>query len=176
MRYWTQKHVFGVILATRKRHRKSQPAHRGRSLVNPHAEFEALGPRLGLSKTILWKITSLLILVMTLGITTMRKNLHPHKSLDSVTSEIHAQKSIEWTAWKIRHHIQYEFYLNSLFCVHGLISPPRETISWNSSLECCSCRIGEHVVLLCTIRFSRKYRQCNGENHKFEGKFSIPEV
>ena len=39
--------------------------------------------------------------------------------------------------------------------------------------ECCSCRIGEPDVLLCTFRFSRKYRQCNGENHKFEGKFNI---
>ena len=28
-RYCTKKHVFGVILATRKRNRKSQPAHRG---------------------------------------------------------------------------------------------------------------------------------------------------
>ena len=29
-----------------KRNRKSQPAHRGIFLVDPHAEFEALGPRL----------------------------------------------------------------------------------------------------------------------------------
>ena len=37
--------------------------------------------------------------------------------------------------------------------------------------ECCSCRIGGSDVLLCISRFSRKYRQCNGENRKFKGKF-----
>ena len=41
-----KKHVFGVVLATRERNRKSQPAHRDRFLVDPHTEFEALGPRL----------------------------------------------------------------------------------------------------------------------------------
>ena len=63
-RYCTQKHVFGVALATRERNRKLQPALCGMFLVDPHAKFEALGPRLRLSKTILWKITSLLILVI----------------------------------------------------------------------------------------------------------------
>ena len=52
-RYCTKKHVSGVVLATRERNRKSQPAHRDIFLVDPHAEFEALGPRLRLSKTIL---------------------------------------------------------------------------------------------------------------------------
>ena len=45
-----QNHIFGVVLATRKCNRKSQPAHRDIFLMDPHAEFEALGPRLRLSK------------------------------------------------------------------------------------------------------------------------------
>ena len=52
-RYCTKKHVFGVVLATRELNRKTQPAHRDIFLVDLHAEFEAPGPRLRLSKTIL---------------------------------------------------------------------------------------------------------------------------
>ena len=48
-----QKNVFGVVLATWKRNRQSQPALCGRFLVDPHVEFAALGPSLRLSKTIL---------------------------------------------------------------------------------------------------------------------------
>ena len=58
-----KKHVFGVVLATRERNRKSQPVHRDRFLVDPHPEFGVPGPKLRRSKTILWFFTSLLILV-----------------------------------------------------------------------------------------------------------------
>ena len=51
-RYCTKKHVFGVVLATRERNRKSQPALCGIFLVDLHARFEAQGPRLRLSQRV----------------------------------------------------------------------------------------------------------------------------
>ena len=48
-----KKHVFGVLLATRERNRKSQPALVAFFAMNPHPEFGAPGPKSRPSKTIL---------------------------------------------------------------------------------------------------------------------------
>ena len=62
------------------------------------------------------------------------------------------------------------------WCRYGLVTDVVSAVDVVCIAECCSCRIGEPDVLLCTFRFSRKYRQCNGEYNKFEGKFSISKV
>ena len=72
-----------------------------------------------------------------MGITTVRKNLHPHKkvrklNLRNTRPEITQMIRLEnQTPYPIRDLINMIAYSMST----GFTSPPRETISWNSSLN-----------------------------------------